>query len=478
MKKDIKTIVELQEKLKEINEQDLFLKTVENANACNKKANIFETIVEDFLKKDSDSLISGIPYVLSDNISTSDILTTGSSDILKNYVPLYDATVYKKLQEAGAVLVGKTIIDELGLNNTGTTGHLGTVKNPWDETRIMGGSSAGSAAAVACGLVPFAIGSDTGGCVRKPAAYGGIVGFKPTYGRISRYGLFSVASSLDHVGYFTHSVKDSAILTNILKGKDQYDMTTLEDDNIDYIDTLNRDIKGKKLFYFKDICNPDYYKDENNDELIEILKSFQLTIKKCEELGFIVEEVDFNKEILKAIAPTYKIISYAEATSNNANLTGIHFGERGLGDNINDIIIDARTKGFSSIVKRRLLMGGYFLQKENQEKIFLNAGRLRRVIVEKMNELFNCYDGLILPATGSIAPKFEQINKSNQLILENYLALANFGGYPSITIPSGFVNNMPIAINITGPAFKDDLLLNIAYKIEEVLLEMDGDENV
>ncbi|MFV0275520.1 MAG: amidase family protein [Bacilli bacterium] len=483
MKYESMTIEDLKKLLlnNETSPEDLFNKARDKAIIDNNKFNIFETIIDKFNIIETDSLIMGIPYALKDNFSTSGILTTASSNILKNYIPVYDSTVYKKLKDNGAVLIGKTILDELAMGGTGTTGHLGSVKNPWCEERLIGGSSAGSAAAVACGIVPFSIGSDTGDSVRKPAAYGGVVGFKPTYGRISRYGLFAFASSLDHVAYFTRCVKDSAIITDILKGKDKYDMTTLNDENINYIDQLENNIKGKKLFYFKDICNPDYYKDSNDSELIEILTKFQETIIQCRELGFEVDEIDINKDLLNAIYPTYMIISCAEATSNNANLTGIQFGPRGTGENIEEIIFNARTVGFSELIKRRFILGSYILQKENQEKLFLNAKRVRRMIVDKMNKLFNNYDGLILPASGGIAPKFNTATdklSEQYLILENHLAIGNFGGYPSITIPSGFVDNMPIAINITGPTFKDAETLNIAYKIEEKLgykgIVMDG----
>ena len=215
-------ILELREKIQngKVTSLDLFNECVSEAKNSQEKYNPFVTIMDEYEKVDSDSLISGIPYVLKDNISTKGILTTASSNILSNYVPVYDATIYKKLKEAGAVLVGKTVLDELALGGTGTTGHTGIVRNPWDTGRQIGGSSAGSAAAVALGIVPFAIGSDTGDSVRKPAAYGGVVGFKPTYGRISRYGLFAFASSLDHLGVFARNVKDVAIVTDIVKGHD------------------------------------------------------------------------------------------------------------------------------------------------------------------------------------------------------------------------------------------------------------------
>ncbi len=469
----MKTIMDLRNDLdsSKITSEELFNESVSKAHKYQDEYNSFVTILNEYEKQDSNSLLNGIPYALKDNFSTKGILSTSSSNILKDYVPVYDATVYKKLKEAGAVLVGKTVLDELAMGGTGTTAHTGIVKNPWDATRQIGGSSAGSASSVALGIVPFSIGSDTGDSIRKPAAFGGVVGFKPTYGRISRYGLFAFASSLDHVGCFTRCVEDAAIVTDILKGKDERDMTSLPDENIKYKDILNNDIKGKKLFYIKEITNLEMYKDAG-EETLEVLTKFKETIEKCRELGFIVEEVSLDEKLLKAIYPSYMTISCAEATSNNSNLTGIPFGPRGEGNNINDIMFDARTKGFSELIKRRFILGSYILQKENQERLFKNAQRLRRLIVDKMNELYESYDAMILPASGGIAPLFEDsIDRMSDryLILENHMAIANFGGFPSITIPNGFVNNMPIGLNITGPQFKDGETLNIAYKIEEKL---------
>jgi len=469
----MKTIMDYRRDLDEskVTSEELFKEANLKAHKYQEEFNSFVTIIDEYKKEESDSLISGIPYVLKDNFSTKGILTTASSNILKDYVPVYNSTVYKKLKEAGAVLVGKTVLDELAMGGTSTTGNTGVVRNPWDKDRLIGGSSGGSAASVALGIVPFSIGSDTGDSVRKPAAFGGVVGFKPTYGRISRYGLFAFASSLDHVGCFTRCVKDAAIVTDILKGKDERDMTSLPDEDIKYIDTLDNDIKGKKLFYIKEITDLDLYKDAG-EETLKVLTKFKETIEKCKKLGFVVEEVSIDEKLLKAIYPTYMTISCAEATSNNSNLTGIIFGPRGEGNNINDIMFDARTKGFSEFIKRRFILGSYILQKENQERLFKTAQKLRRLIVDKMNELYEEYDAMILPASGGIAPKFEDaIDRMSDryLILENHMAIGNFGGFPSITIPNGFVNNMPIGLNITGPQFKDGELLNIAYKIEEEL---------
>jgi aspartyl-tRNA(Asn)/glutamyl-tRNA(Gln) amidotransferase subunit A len=461
------SIIELRDKLDNgsLNTDELFNNSIELAKKYQDEYNSFVTIMDSYNKVDSDSVLSGIPYALKDNVSTKGILTTGSSNILSNYVPVYDATIYKKLKDAGAILIGKTVLDELAMGGTGTTGHTGIVRNPWDSTRQIGGSSAGSASAVALGIVPFAIGSDTGDSIRKPAAYGGVVGFKPTYGRISRYGLFAFASSLDHLGVFTRNVRDAAIVTDVVKGYDSHDMTSLPDDNMEYSKLIDNDVKGRKLFYIKEAL----VNNDNDSELNNILDNFNEVLDKCKELGIEVCEESISKDLLQALYPAYMSISCAEVTSNDANLTGIHFGVRGEGDTPNDIIIDARTKGFSELIKRRFVLGSYILQKENQEKLFLNACRVRRMIVDRVNELFKEYDGIIMPAACGIAPKFDEKSdklSDKYLILDNHMVIGNFGGYPSITIPTGFVDNMPVGINITGRVMEDDVVLNIANKIE------------
>ena len=446
----------------------LFEEAVNKAYKYQDVYNSFVTIMD---KKDevcSNSILSGIPYALKDNISTKGILTTASSNILKDYIPLYDATIYKKLKNSGAVLMGKTVLDELAMGGTGTTGHTGIVRNPWNKDRMIGGSSAGSAASVALGIVPFAIGSDTGDSIRKPAAYGGVVGYKPTYGRISRYGLFSFASSLDHVGVFARSVKDVSYVMDVVKGHDDKDMTSLPDEDVSYVSELDNDVSGKKLFYIKEAIEI----DNGNNELKEIISNFKSVLEKCKELGMIVEEVSFDKELLEAIYPVYNVISCAEATSNNSNLTGIPFGNRVDGKNVNDIMMNTRTNGFSELIKRRFVIGSYVLQKENQERLFLNACRVRRLIVNRMNELFEKYDGLIMPTSGNIAPLFDDASdklSDEYLILGNHLVIGNFGGFPSISIPSGFVSDMPVSVNITCRAKEDSLVLNMANKVESLL---------
>ena len=469
----MKTIMDLRNDLDNnvVTSEELFNQSVCKAHKYQEEYNSFVTITDEYKKEESNSLLNGIPYSLKDNFSTKGILTTSSSNILKDYVPVYDSTIYKKLKESGSVLVGKTVLDELAMGGTGTTGHTGIVRNPWDRNRMIGGSSAGSASSVALGIVPFSIGSDTGDSVRKPASHGGLVGFKPTYGRISRYGLFAFASSLDHVALFSRNVKDAAIVTDVLKGKDINDMTTLNDDGKCYFDLVDNDIKGKKLFYIREICGRDTYKDSDDKELLKVIEDFHKTVDKLEEIGFEVKEVSMDKALLEAIYPTYMCISCAEATSNNSNLTGIPFGPRGEGNSVEEIMFDARTKGFSELIKRRFILGSYILQRENQEKLFLNAQRVRRMIVDKMNEFFKEFDGMIAPCSGGPASTFDATSEKlsdRYLILENHLAIGNFGGFPSITLPFTMVDGLPVGINLTGRVREDDLVLNMANKIETV----------
>ena len=476
-----KTIEELLELLKEnkVTSKDLVKESVEKAHAYQNKYNSFVTIIDESLDDDKDytnTLFKGIPCAIKDNISTKGVLTTASSNILKDYVPFFDATVITKLKENGAINIGKTVLDELAMGGSGTTGHTGVVRNPWNPTRLIGGSSAGSASAVASGIVPFALGSDTGDSIRKPACYGGIVGYKPTYGLVSRYGLFPFACSLDHIGCFTRSVKDAALVIDSIKGKDNKDMTSFDSNDISLYNSVNGDMKGKKLFYIEEFINKDLYKDNYDDELEAIFTNFDSLIKTYKEMGASVTPVSVDIKLLEAIFPTYFTISCAEATSNNSNLTGIIFGPRGEGDGIEEIMFNARTKGFSELIKRRFVIGSYILQKENQDKLFLNAQRIRRILVDKLTELFKEYDGLILPASGAPAPSFDSSSENvndklsrRYLLLENHMALGNFGGFPSITIPCGMVNNMPIGLSITSGVNKDTTCLNIAYALESKL---------
>lgn len=454
----------------EITCDELINEALMKAHKLQDKCNAFVTIINDATGNVNDNLLSGIPYGIKDNYSTKGILSTGSSNTLKDYVPFFDATAVSNLKKVGAVGVGKTALDEFGMGGTGTTAHTGIIKNPWDTKRICGGSSAGSACSVAAGVYPYSLGSDTGDSIRKPAAYCGIVGYKPTYGMISRYGLFPYASSLDTCGVLTRNVRDAAIVVDAMKGIDENDLTSWDSSDIHLYQGLNKDIKNKKLFYIKEIVDIENYPNAS-DILKKHLENFKNTLKIVESLGATVEEISIDKELLKTISAVYMCISCAEATSNMSNLTGLVFGPRGNGDNVMDMIKDYRTKGFSPLIKRRFVIGSYVLQKENQERYFLNAARVRRLIVDKFKNLFKEYDAFILPVGSGIAPFIEDVNelaKSSELsILENHLVIGNFGGFPSITIPNGFINDMPVGVNITGNCYKDSDVLNIAYALED-----------
>ena len=468
-------IEKLHEMLKngEITSDELVSESLEKSKKVQESCNAFVTIIDDAKgAKVTDELLSGIPYGIKDNYSTKDILSTGSSNTLKDYVPFFDATAVANLKSRGAVGVNKTALDEFGMGGTGTTAHTGVIRNPWDTSRMCAGSSSGSAAAVAAGVYPYALGSDTGDSIRKPAAFCGIVGYKPTYGMISRYGLFPFASSLDTCGVLTRSVKDAAIVVDAMKGIDKYDQTSWDSSDIHLYNSIDGNVKGKKVFYIKEIVDISNYPDASN-ELKRHLEIFNEAVDKLKGLGCTVDEVSVDKALLQCIPSVYVCLSCAEATSNMSNLTGIIFGPRGNGDTYESIMKDHRTKGFSPLIKRRFVIGSYILQKENQERYFVNAQRLRRLIVDKMKELFESYDALVLPVSTGVAPYIDgskdELNSDNTAILEEHLQIGNFGGFPSITIPDGFIDNLPVGINITGNCKKDIDVLNIAYALESTM---------
>jgi len=466
-----KSIKEIHEALKngEITSKELIEESLKKSHELQEKCNAFVTILDDAKEVEvTDNLLSGIPYGIKDNYSTKGILTTGSSNTLKDYVPFFNATAIENLNKAGAVPVNKTVLDEFGMGGTGTTGHTGKVLNPWDTSRMCAGSSSGSAAAVAAGVYPYALGTDTGDSIRKPAAYVGIVGYKPTYGMISRYGVFPFASSLDHCGVLTRTVEDAAIVVDNMKGLDKNDMTSWDSSNINLFESLENNPKGKKLCYVKELCNIENYPNAD-EELKEHLENFRKTLEMCKNLGMTVEEVSIDRNLLNASYSTYVVIHSAEASSNMSNLTGIIFGPRGEGKNYIEMMKDHRTKGFSPLIKRRFVIGSYVLQAENKDRYFHNAQRVRRMLVDSYKELFKKYDAVISPVGIGPAKKFTDMNKKyddNTVALDEQLQIGNFGGFPSITVPNGFINNLPVGINITGNCYDDINVLNIAYSLE------------
>ena len=288
---------------------------------------------------------------------------------------------------------------------------------------------------------------------------------------ISRYGLFPFASSLDHCGVLTRNVEDAAIVVDNMKGLDANDMTSWDSSHINLTESLTGNIENKKLCYVKELCNIEEYQ-EYTEEFKEHLENFHSVINNLKEKGIQIEEVSVDKKLLDAIFSVYTIISAAEATSNMSNLTGTSFGPRGEGEKWEDMTKDHRTKGFSPLIKRRFVIGSYVLQKENQERYFKNAGRIRRIIVDTWKELFKEYDAVIQPV-GVGAALYLDSSKNNitseMTRLDESLQIGNFGGFPSITIPDGFINNLPVGLNITGNCYDDANVLNIAYKIESTM---------
>ena len=436
---------------------------------CEKEAIEFASQLKE---PEVDNLFWGIPYVCKDNFSTKGILTTASSEILKDYIPVFDATVVSKLKEKKAVLICKSTLDELAMGGTGTTGHKGITFNPYDPTHTykIGGSSCGSASLVAQGIVPFSLGSDTGDSVRKPSTYAGLVGMKPTWGRISRFGLFPFAPSLDHVAFFTRSVFDSAAVLESLAGYDiEHDSTSSPKQVKNYTKLLNEDLSGKKIAYIKEI------NEGIKDQIIK--DKFNECIHLLTKHGAIVEEVSFDKNLLAAIYPVYMIISCAEATSNNANLDGIKFGPRIGGETTyQEVMMKARTIGFCELIKRRFVIGSYSLLRTNRDELFNRAQKIRRLIVNKVNEILKDYDAIFAPCSGKVRSAFKESSDNvsdrldiDQMIIENHLAIGNFAGLPSLTVPVGLDDGFPFGFNITGRAFEEKEVFSIGYALEKEL---------
>ena len=459
-----------------VTSKELVVEAIERAKKLQKTSNAFVTICEkealevvnNLDERKKDNLLWGIPYVAKDNFSTKNILSTASSNILKNYVPIYNAQVIDILNDQGAILIGKTVLDELAMGGNGLSCNTGYCTNPLDSKRQIGGSSAGSCAAVTANVVPFALGSDTGDSIRKPASFGGIIGFKPTWSRISRYGLFAFASSLDHVGFFTKNCEDSALVFDILNGYDSKDFTSSTIEKEETIKNINYNIKGLKIAVINQIYNPLENKNIRND--------FEKALSLLEKAGATVEKIDVDANLYRTIFPVYMVISSAEATSNNACLDGVNYGNTQDGKTIDEVIINTRSNGFNPSIKRRFVLGSYILSKDNIDALFNKAKKIRRLIVNDINRIFQTYDAIILPATSNVAPLIENPDPIDQLsdlylILENHMAIGNFGGFPSITIPFSYQNKLPVGLNITGRNFEDAKVLNLAATLEKLIKE-------
>lgn len=413
----------------------------------------------------TDGLISGWDIALKDNINMKDTLTTASCKLLSNHKSIYNAHVVDRLLEEGAVIVAKTSMDELGMGGTNLSAITGPVYNPYDITRISGGSSGGSAALVGAKAVRAALGSDTGDSVRKPAAYCGAVGVKPTYGRISRYGVIPYASSLDHVGYFTQNVADAACLLEVLAGRDDRDMTSSMEPVVSYSKLLDMDLEGKRIGIFKTV------EDAIENEAIKA--SFVQFKEKLEAQGAILVEKSIEKTLMRTMLPVYSVISNSEAVANHANLDGVRFGLSQEGDSLEEIMKNTRTNGFSSLIKRRFIFGAFALDDANQKEVFDQAKKVRRLLVNAYASCFEDVDIMVTLASGTVAPKVENQLMDElsdaYLIGENHMVINNFSGYPSMTLPLDLVDGLPVGINISTQPFTEAKMFAYGQAFESLI---------
>lgn len=409
-------------------------------------------------------LLGGVPVAVKDNICTRGIKTTCASKILEDFIPPYDATVVKKLREAGAIIVGKTNLDEFAMGSSTENSYFQKTKNPWDLDKVPGGSSGGAAASIAAGLVPLSFGSDTGGSIRQPAAFCGAVGLKPTYGLVSRYGLIAFASSLDQIGPLTKTVKDCAIGLAAIQGKDKMDSTSLEHDmQDDYLEGIEDGVKGFKVGVPKEFFM------EGLDP--EIRKSVEDSIERLEKMGAEIEE--FSLPISDSGLSAYYIISSAEASANLARYDGVRFGHRAEEFNgIEELMVKTRSEGFGKEVKRRIMMGTYVLSSGYYDAYYNKAMKYRKKIKQSFKEAFEKYD-FILGPTSPVLP-FNMGERSDNP-LEMYLAdiytvNINLAGLPAISIPCGFSSSkLPIGVQLIGDYFSEKKLLRSAFALEQDL---------
>lgn len=401
----------------------------------------------------------GVPIGIKDNINVMDMETTCASKILKGYIAPYDATVVKKLKAAKFAIVGKTNLDEFAMGASTEYSAFGVTRNPHDTDRVAGGSSGGSAAAVASGEVIAALGSDTGGSIRQPAAFCGVVGFKPSYGLVSRYGLVAFASSLDQIGPITKTVEDSAILMNVIAGRDENDSTTV-DRKIDFTQFIGKDMPKMKIAVPKQSFN-----EGVEDGIKEKMQEF---IRFCESLGHNVDIVDIDE--IKYSVATYYIIAPSEVSSNLSRFDGVKYGLRVSADGLRQMYEESRGIGFGDEVRRRILIGTFTLSAAYYDAYFEKAQKVRRKISMKLSEVFETHDFIVTPTSPITAFKVGSV--SDPLVyymMDIFTIPANLAGLPAISIPFGKVEHLPVGIQIMGPRFSDAKLLGFADNLERHL---------
>jgi len=406
-------------------------------------------------------LLAGIPIAIKDNISTAGMRTTCASKILENYIPAYDAGVVEQLKAGELPIIGKTNLDEFAMGSSTENSGLFLTKNPWDVERVPGGSSGGSAAAVCAGETILALGSDTGGSIRQPAGYCGIVGLKPTYGRVSRYGLVAYASSLDQIGPLGKDVTDCALLLQLLAKYDYRDSTCVDYPVPDYYQEMKKGVKGLRLGLAKE------YLAEGISEPVK--QAVEAAVQVYRELGAEIVEVSLPNT--KYALAAYYIIAPAEASSNLARYDGVRYGHRTAADVADsvELFMKTRQEGFGAEVKRRIMVGTYALSSGYYDAYYLKAQQVRTLIREDFKQAFKQCDVILTPTTPSVAFK---IGSKTQDPLEMYLEdictiTANLAGIPGISFPGGFDQGMPIGLQLLGPAFQEELPLRAAYSFEQ-----------
>ena len=469
------TVHELKEKLanKELKVTDITKAYIDRIEEKEPEVQAFITVLKEEALKQAEDIerkieageeignLAGIPIGIKDNMCTKGVKTTCASKMLENFVSPYDATVIEKLNAENLISLGKLNMDEFAMGSSTENSYFKKTKNPWDLSKVPGGSSGGSAAAVAANMVPWALGSDTGGSIRQPASLCGVVGLKPTYGLVSRYGLVAFASSLDQIGPITKDVTDCAMLLNVIAGHDEKDTTSCDIPKKDYTKALTGNVRGLKIGVPKE-----FFGDGINEE---VKGALQKAIDKYKELGAEVEE--FSLDVAKYALATYYIIACAEASSNLGRFDGIRYGRRTENyENLKDVFVNSRTDGFGSEVKRRIILGTYVLSSGYYDAYYKKAQKVRTYIKNEFNKMFEKYDVLITPTSPVTA--FDIGEKSSNP-LEMYLAdictvSVNIAGLPGISIPCGKdKEGLPIGMQIIGKQFAEETILNAAYAYEQ-----------
>ncbi len=455
------TALELGERLRsgEVSQAEALAAARARIDACQGETRAFLTVLEDPAPAPdlAASPLAGVPMAYKDNICTRGVRTTCASKILGDFAPPYDATVVERLTAAGAVSLGKLNLDEFAMGSTTETSFYGPVRNPWDLTRVPGGSSGGAAAAVAAGMVWYAIGSDTGGSIRQPAAYCGVTGMKPTYGTVSRYGLIAYASSLDQMGPIARSAADCAAVLDLMQGKDRRDATSLDAPAGSLLASLTGDLRGKKIGIPAD-C---FGEGLDGEVRAAVLAAAQVLKGRGAQLE------EFSLPIMEYVVPAYYIIACAEASSNLSRFDGVKYGWRAEGyEDLTDLYNRTRTEGFGSEVKRRILLGTFVLSTGYYDAYYKKALQVKAVIKEAFDRAFEQYDLLLLPVSPTTAPRLgESLSDPLKMYLSDiYTVSVNLAGLPGLSMPCGFDSQgLPIGAQLVGPALGDAAVLNAAH---------------